>query len=63
MLDRKRRFLVWLSAVRRTDPMRTEKKDCRVWVVLTPGKEFRLLARPDDERKERNRPVENRRRR
>jgi len=48
-----------LSEVRRTEPVRIEKKDCRHWVVLTPEKDFGLLARSDDAPNDGNRPMEN----
>ncbi len=59
VIDRKCGFLVWLSEVRRTEPVRIEKKDCRGWVVLTPGKDFGLLVRSNDGTKAPDPPVEN----
>ncbi len=44
LMDRKYGFLVWLVNVRRIEPIYIEKKDWRAWVVLTPGKDFGLLA-------------------
>jgi hypothetical protein len=43
-MDRKYGFLVWLANVRRIEPIYIEKKDMRAWVMLTPGKDFGLLA-------------------
>jgi ASC-1-like (ASCH) protein len=43
MMDRKSGFLVWLSDVRRIEPVLINKKDWRAWVVLTEGKDFGLL--------------------
>ncbi len=43
-MDRKYGFLVWPANVRRIEPIYIEKKDWRAWVVLTPGKDFGLLA-------------------
>ncbi|MCX5645290.1 MAG: ASCH domain-containing protein [Phycisphaerae bacterium] len=47
LMDRQSGFLVWLSDVRRIDPIRIAKQDWRAWVVLTPEKNFGLLQRPD----------------
>lgn len=44
MMDCKSGFLVWLSDVRRIEPIRIDKKDLRAWVVLTEGKDFGLLT-------------------
>jgi ASC-1-like (ASCH) protein len=44
LMDRKYGFLVWLANVRRIDPTYIAKKDWRAWVMLTPGKDFGLLA-------------------
>jgi len=35
--------LVWLSDIRRIEPIRIDKKDWRAWVVLTKEKDFGLL--------------------
>jgi ASC-1-like (ASCH) protein len=48
LMNRKYGFLVWLANVRRIDPIYIEKKDLRAWVMLTPGKDFGLLASMDD---------------
>ena len=37
-------FLVWLEDVWPIEPVRIDKKDWRAWVVLTPGRDFGLLA-------------------
>lgn len=44
LMDRKCGFLVWLGDVRPIKPVRIEKKDWRAWVILTPEKDFGLLA-------------------
>lgn len=44
MMDRQCGFLVWLSDVRRTEPVRIAKKDWRGWVVLTGEKDFGLVS-------------------
>jgi hypothetical protein len=43
LMDRQSGFLVWLSDVRRIDPIRIAKQDWRASVVLTEGKDFGLL--------------------
>ena len=47
MMDRRSGFLVWLSDVRRIDPIRIAKQDWRAWVVLTREKNFGLLQGHD----------------
>jgi hypothetical protein len=47
LMDRQSGFLVWLSDIRRIDPIRIVKRDWRAWVVLTREKDFGLLQRPD----------------
>jgi ASC-1-like (ASCH) protein len=37
--------LVWLSEVRRIEPIRIAKKDWRAWVVLREGVDYGLLTR------------------
>ena len=37
--------LVWLSEVRRMEPIRIVKKDWRAWVVLKKGADYGLLKR------------------
>lgn len=43
LMDCKSGFLVWLSDVRRIEPIRIHKKDWRAWVLLKEGKDFGLL--------------------
>jgi hypothetical protein len=47
LMDRRSGFLVWLSDVRRIDPIRIAKQDWRAWVVLTRAKDFGLLQGHD----------------
>jgi ASC-1-like (ASCH) protein len=47
MMDRRSGFLVWLTDVRRIDPIRIAKQDWRAWVVLTREKNFGLLQGHD----------------
>jgi ASC-1-like (ASCH) protein len=49
LMDRQSGFLVWLSGVRRIDPIRIAKQDWRAWVVLTREKDFGLLRGLDSE--------------
>ena len=49
LMDRQSGFLVWLSDVRRIDPIRIAKQDWRAWVVLTREKDFGLLRGLDSE--------------
>jgi hypothetical protein len=37
--------LVWLTDVRRIEPIRIHKKDMRAWVLLKEGSNFGLLGR------------------
>ncbi len=43
LMDRQSGFLVWLSDVRRIEPVQINKKDWRAWVVLTWENDFGLL--------------------
>jgi hypothetical protein len=43
LMDRRSGFLVWLTDVRRIEPIRIVKPDWRAWVVLTREKDFGLL--------------------
>jgi hypothetical protein len=43
MMDRPSGFLVWLSNVRRIEPIWIVKQDWRAWVLLTREKDFGLL--------------------
>jgi len=45
MMDCRSGLLVWLSNVRRIEPIRIEKKDSRAWVLLREGRDFGLLGR------------------
>jgi hypothetical protein len=37
-------MFLWLGDVRRTEPVRIEKRDWRAWVVLREGRDFGLLG-------------------
>jgi len=43
MMNCRSGFVVWLADVRRIEPIRIDKKDCRAWVLLKKGKDFGLL--------------------
>ena len=43
LTQKKCAVLVWLTDVRRIEPVRIQKKDWRAWVVLTREKNFGLL--------------------
>lgn len=45
MMDCRSGLLVWLTDVRRIQPIRIHKKDMRAWVLLTEGRDFGLLGR------------------
>jgi ASC-1-like (ASCH) protein len=44
LMDRRYGFLTWMVNVQHMEPLYIEKKDWRAWVLLTPGKDFGLLA-------------------
>lgn len=45
MMDCVSGVLVWLTDVRRIEPIRIHKKDMRAWVLLKEGSDFGLLGR------------------
>ncbi len=44
LMDCRSGLLVWLTGVRRIEPIRIEKKDMRAWVLLEEGRDFGLLS-------------------